>query len=156
MASNWTQAEKSSTARTLEPEDISDARWQKEYESLIHRMGLPVSPGPASGDDRRRFPRVTFPDGATIFAHGTPQQYQIHDLSAGGLSFFSDHQIKPDTRLILSAKGLLAPEVDVVGCEIEEVDSNLMDYRYRVRCRFAEKVNGFQAFVLAQELLTQQ
>jgi hypothetical protein len=39
---------------------------------------------------------------------------------------------------------------------MEEADPNLMDYRYRVRCKFAEQVNGFQAFVLAQELFMGQ
>ena len=134
----------------------SELRWQTDYENLIHEMGLAEVPSPAMGDDRRMHPRVAFPPGSAIYAHGSPREYRMRDLSAGGLSFFSDHSIRPGSRLLMSAKGLLALEVDVVGCEMEEVDPNLMDFRYRVRCKFAEKVNGFQAFVLARELFARQ
>jgi c-di-GMP-binding flagellar brake protein YcgR len=139
-----------------EPAENTDARWRQEYENLIRKMGLTVAPGPATGKDRREHPRVTLPRGAAIYAHGSPQRFEIHDLSAGGLSFYSDHHIQAGSRLILSALGLLALEVDVVGCDMEEVDPNLMDFRYRVRCKFAEKVNGFQAFILARELFMKQ
>jgi hypothetical protein len=134
----------------------SDTRWRQEYENLIRRMELKVAPGPASGADRREYPRVVLPAGAAIYAHGNPQQYEIHDLSAGGLSFYCDRHINVGSRLILSAMGLLALEVDVAGCGMEEVNANLMDFRYRVRCKFADKVNGYQAFVLAQELFAGQ
>jgi hypothetical protein len=136
--------------------DNPDARWRKEYEELIRKMGLTEAPAPSTGADRRVYPRVAFPPGVSIYAHGSPREFQMHDLSAGGLCFFSDHYIKAKSRLILSAMGLLALEVDVVGCDMEEVDPNLMDFSYRVRCRFADNVNGFQAFVLAQELFARQ
>ena len=116
--------------------DNSDTRWRREYEKLIRKMGLSEAPPPVPGADRRQYPRVSLPTGASIFAHGSPEEFKLHDLSAGGVCFFSDHHIEPKARLILSAMGLLALEVDVVGCEVEVAAANVWDITHPLTFSF--------------------
>jgi hypothetical protein len=136
--------------------DDSEDRWKAEYEAQIRALGLTPEPAGARGHaERRRFPRVSFPPGSTIYLHGDPRAHAIHDFSAGGLSFYSDRAIPTGSRILLSAMGQLALQVEVMGCELEEFDPDFLEYRYRVRARFTDEVNGYQAFVLAREIYQQ-
>ena len=57
---------------------------------------------------------------------------------------------------MLSALGMVALDVDVVSCEMEETDSNFMEYRYLVRAKFSERVNGYLVYVLSREMYLRQ
>ena len=105
--------------------------------------------------ERRAHPRVTFPAGLHVFLHNEARGYEIRDLSAGGVSFFSDREIAPGSPVVLSAMGKLALEVDVVGCEMGAVDEETTESRYRIRATFGESVDGYDAFVLAREIYQQ-
>ncbi len=138
------------------PSQPPGGRWKERYERQIQDW-LRESEDLAAHPDaeRRKHPRVTFPAGLHVFMHDKPKSYEIRDLSAGGVSFFSDHEIAPSTHIVLSAMGVLALEVEVVGCEMEAADEELMEYRYRVRAKFGESVDGYEAFVLAREIYQQ-
>jgi hypothetical protein len=140
------------------------ARWREEYleiRNLLEDMD-PLknaeNAGGAStpGAERRAEPRYAFREGAQIFAHLGPKAFQIINISIGGVAFFSDVAFEPNTKLLLSALGMIALDVEILDCEMEEVDASMMEYRYRVRARFGPRVNGYQVYVLAREMYLQQ
>jgi hypothetical protein len=109
-----------------------------------------------TGRERRAEPRYPFRDQAQIFAHLGPKAFHIVNISIGGVAFFSDVAFEPGTKLLLSALGMIALDVEILSCTMEEVDGSLMEYRYRVRAKFGPRVNGYQVYVLAREMYLQQ
>ncbi len=90
-----------------------------------------------------------------IYANIGPQAFPILNISISGISFYSEVNFKTGTKLVMSAMGMIALEVEVVSSEIEETDSSLMEYKYRVRAKFGPHVNGYQVYVLAREMQMQ-
>jgi hypothetical protein len=138
-------------------------RWKREYleiKQLISREleGLhdpkPLDDGglPPSPDDRRTEPRYNFMPESKIYAHMGPRAFPILNISIGGLAFHSDICFEPGTKLLMSALGMIALDVEVLSCDMEETDEHLMEYQYRVRARFGSHVNGYQVYVLAREM----
>ena len=129
-------------------------RWkdERQTEDWLRESGDPAAHPDA---ERRAHPRVTFPAGLHVFMHNEAKGYEIRDLSAGGVSFFSDREIAPGSPIVLSAMGKLALEVEVVGCEMGAVDEETTESRYRIRATFGESVDGYDAFVLAREIYRQ-
>jgi len=137
--------------------------WKAEYEELVNllRESNPLpSKVPPDADlmsqDRRAEPRYSFKEGARVFAHLGPKAFQIINISIGGVAFYSDIYFEGGTKLLLSALGMIALDVECLSCEMEEVDEGLMEYRYRVRAKFGPRVNGYQVYVLAREMYLQQ
>lgn len=126
--------------------------WKERYEQTLREMPASDADSVSSWTERRQFPRVTFAAGATVFVHGDALEHEVHDFSAGGLSFFSHVRMAPGKPVLLSARGILSLQVIVVGCDLEEENADLMEYRYRVRAEFTPDVDGYQAFVLAHEI----
>jgi len=106
--------------------------------------------------ERRMDPRYTFKEGAEIYAHLGPRAFRILNISVGGVAFYSDVYFEPGTRILLSALGMIALDVEVLSCDMEEIDADLMEYQYRVRCSFGPRVNGYQVYVLAREMYLKQ
>ena len=137
--------------------------WKAEYEALVqflHAHG--AAPGQSTREsdvkaqDRRTEPRYAFKEGAQVFAHLGPKAFQIINIAIGGVAFYSDIYFESGTKLLLSALGMIALDVEVLSCEMEEVDESMMEYRYRVRAKFGPRVNGYQVYVLAREMYLQQ
>ncbi|MBI4081028.1 MAG: PilZ domain-containing protein [Candidatus Lambdaproteobacteria bacterium] len=144
--------------------------WRAEYLMVKHepgqgREGHPIPEqltalieGMDSYPDqeRRAEPRYHFEKGARIFAHLGPKSFSILNISVNGIAFYSDVSFELGTRLLMSALGMVAIEVEVLSCEMEETDAELMEYRYRVRAKFGPLVNGYQVYVLAREMYLEQ
>jgi len=137
--------------------------WKAEYEELVKFLRTSgAAPGPASSvsalktPERRSEPRYSFNEGSKIFAHLGPKAFKIINIAIGGVAFYSDTFFETGTKLLLSALGMIALDVEILSCEMEEVDENLMEYRYRVRAKFGPRVNGYQVYVLAREMYMQQ
>jgi len=144
------------------PSATDEPDWKAEYEALVKFLR---ESGPPTQDtrkaelmsqDRRAEPRYSFKDGAQVFAHLGPKAFQIINISIGGVAFYSDIYFEGGTKLLLSALGMIALDVEILSCEMEEVDEGLMEYRYRVRAKFGPRVNGYQVYVLAREMYLQQ
>ena len=146
-------------------------RWRAQYlavkaklEQLAREAGrseteleaLGEAGGSLAQDDRRTEPRYNFATDSRIFAHMGPKAFKILNISVGGIAFFSDVAFEPGAKLLMSALGLIAMEVEVLSCEMEETDPDLMEYHYRVRARFSPMVNGYQVYVLAREMYLEQ
>jgi len=146
----------------LEASATDEPDWKAEYESLVQLLRTsgapPQDPGKSNlmSQDRRAEPRYSFKDGAQVFAHLGPKAFQIINISIGGVAFYSDIYFENGTKLLLSALGMIALDVEILSCEMEEVHEGLMEYRYRVRAKFGPRVNGYQVYVLAREMYLQQ
>lgn len=159
---------KGTEKKTWDPEgDLK--RWKAEYEGIKNGLDKPAREtlgGPEKGADspfpakneKRVEPRYAFDQvpGASIFVHLGPKAFEILNFSVGGVAFFSDIYFPEGTNLLLSALGMIALDVDVLSCEIEETNSGLMEFKYRVRGKFSSRVNGYQVYVLAREMYLNQ
>lgn len=150
------------------------SHWKNQYEDIKSELenltpdsdvlgelkNLEAAKGLSDVDERRAEPRYHFKaeasQGVNIFAHIGPKAFEIVNISVGGLAFYSDTGFKPGTSLLLSALGMVALDVDVVSCEMEETDSQFMEYRYLVRAKFSERVNGYLVYVLSREMYLRQ
>ena len=145
-------------------------RWKAQYHELMEKIEtlnpendtlnereniLTPPPGVA---EKRLNPRYAFPETkqAQIFAHLGPKAFQIIDISVGGVAFFSDVSFEPGTSLLLSALGMVALDVEVLDCELFETNPDFMEYSYRVRAKFAPRVNGYLVYVLSREMYLKQ
>ena len=143
---------------------LGEPDWKVEYEQLTKFLprasfAVPVQGSQQGGrmtEDRRTEPRYAFNEGAQVFAHLGPKAFQIINIAIGGVAFHSDIYFEPGTKLLLSALGMIALDVEILSCEMEEVDEGLMEYRYQVRAKFGPRVNGYQVYVLAREMYLQQ
>ena len=102
--------------------------------------------------DRRQEPRYKFMPESKIYAHMGPRAFPILNISIGGLAFHSDILFEPGTKLLMSALGMIALDVEVLSCDMEETDADLLECKYRVRAKFGPHVNGYQVYVLAREM----
>ena len=138
-------------------------RWKREYleiRQLIStemegwaegsRDAVPRPPGPLP--ERRTEPRYSFMPESKIYAHMGPRAFPILNISIGGVAFHSEVYFEPGTKLLMSALGMIALDVEVLSCDMEETNADLMEYQYRVRAKFSSHVNGYQVYVLAREM----
>ena len=54
-----------------------------------------------------------------IYANIGPQAFPILNISISGISFYSEVNFKTGTKLVMSAMGMIALEVEVLSSEIE-------------------------------------
>ena len=138
-------------------------RWKREYLEIRHLIAEEMAneAGPDRNRDsimqppkseRRAEPRYSFMPESKIYAHMGPRAFQILNISVGGLAFHSDVYFDPGEKLLMSALGMIALDVEVLSCEMEETDADLMECKYRVRAKFGSHVNGYQVYVLAREM----
>ncbi len=136
--------------------------WKDEYLEIrelvakeMEELNIPQQEDPEgsiSYAEKRLEPRYIFMEDSKIYGHMGPKAFPILNISIGGISFYSDIPFEIGTKLLMSALGMIALEVDVLNCEMEETDPDLMEFRYRVRARFGPHVNGYQVYVLAREM----
>lgn len=155
------------------PQEPWDARkdvehWKSEYKRLMNHLEnmnpeedmykelacFQESEVPPEVKNRRSEPRYNFQfaEGGEIFIHMGAKSFKIVNISVGGVAFYSDVFFTKGTRLLLSALGMIALDVEVLHCTLEEKDDLFMDYHYIVRAKFDERVNGYQVYMLAREM----
>ena len=136
-------------------------RWKHEYLEVRRLIaqefpGLTApeleAGGDSTGADRRAEPRYYFMPESKIYAHMGPRAFPILNIAIGGLAFYSDIYFEPGTKVLMSALGMIALDVEVLSCDMEETDADLMECKYRVRAKFGSHVNGYQVYVLAREM----
>ncbi len=142
--------------KTWDP-DGEIERWKTEYESMLKGSESAATEG-LEGQERRGEPRFSFStdQGVNIFAHIGPKAFRILNVSVGGVAFYSETHFEPGTPLLLSALGMVALDVEVVSCEMEETDASFMEFQYLVRARFSPRVNGYLVYVLSREMYLKQ
>ena len=119
--------------------------WKEEYEklvvSLMQRSHSPVN------DERRKTPRFDFPIEITVGVSGPPINYRISNVSVSGIAIFTDQNIDIGVNLMVNIKNQCSIIAEVVDASIEKKDPPHKDYAYRIRLKYANETDGYQAFV---------
>ena len=119
--------------------------WKEEYEKLVVSL-MQKSHSPIS-DERRETPRFEFPIEITVGVSGPPINYRISNVSVGGIAIITDKNIEKGVNLIINIKNQCSIRAEVVDASIEKKDTPFMDYTYRVRLKYTDESDGYQAFV---------
>jgi hypothetical protein len=166
------ELEKKSGSKPAWDEDEQMRQWKEEYEALKTQLSdltpendvlgelenLRRAQAPPDLEERRAEPRYAFDETreAKIYAHIGPKAFQIVNISVGGVAFYSDVVFEPGTNILLSALGMVALDVEVLNCELEETNPDFMEYQYLVRASFSPRVNGYLVYVLSREMYLRQ
>ncbi len=92
---------------------------------------------PGAGSELRRHPRFPLVEDASIFK--LDEGFNVLgncNISAGGVSFYSDHKFVPGRRMRLNIKNTLGVEIEVVRCEMVMIDEIFMEAKYQVGAMF--------------------
>jgi hypothetical protein len=89
---------------------------------------------PQSAADKRRHPRLT-PAGAQALIGHNPDLHLI-DVTDDWVEFYASTYYTPGLPVQVQVDSAPPSQGEVVTCLLEETDSNLLEVRYRVRCRF--------------------
>jgi len=117
---------------------MTEAHHQERYQRVIEeaarsgRIDLP--PG---GDERRAHPRFKL-DG-TELAIDVRLVVGAIEISLSGVSFFASHPFTPGQQFAMSIGEVFDITCEVVACQLEQTDADLLETRYRVRGRFVNQ-----------------
>jgi len=128
---------------------------ETRYERILQDWGDDFTPLSKEAE-RRGAPRIP------VSAKGVTAQFaelgikieidvQTQDISTSGVCFLSERPFKAGGEFEISVSRVFSLHAVVVSCEMEETDANLMEVRYRVRCRFSNERQGMEMLVLAKE-----
>ena len=129
---------------------IPEEFWRNAKERLIRELREKTADDPHA--ELREVPRYAFDNRMTVEVSGPPTPYRILNISSGGLAILTYHRLSDSTRLKLSIKNSVYLEVEVLGSDIIESDSRLMEFAYKTRCRFLNEQDGTMAFVVMAEM----
>lgn len=126
--------------------------WKHEYEDRIlvdNREGRIAMPGP---EDRRKMPRLKLRQGKNVWVHVEKTAVPILDISAVGIAFYSDVERFPGDTVSLNVAELVSIEAVVISSDIEETNPDFLEFKYRVRAKFAPGLDGYRIYVLARDI----
>ena len=126
--------------------------WKSEYESRLRTDRKDELIEFPESVDRRKLPRLVLEPGKNVWLIADTFPISVLNISAGGIAFFSERNYHPGDTVNLSVARTLAIEAVVLSCEMVRTDSVFMEYRYRVRAKYAPGVSGFKMFVLARDI----
>jgi len=129
------------------PENV----WDSEYTQLLQsarKTGEFKELNPDS--ERRTHPRFPLKMESVWMKMDSP--FTVSDISLSGISLFSNKPFLPSSTLQLQLGKAFQVEAVVVGCDMEEADSDLLDMQYRIRCRFSDLMDTKQILVMIKEM----
>ena len=120
--------------------------WREYYEDALRSFGF-VAADTAKTNQREHL-RFQFLKNKRVWAHANFLSFPIKDISAGGISFYSDLQITLDMEIPLSIEKSFSISGRVKYCGMELVDSVFLECKYRVGVQFLSDEDGYKAMVL--------
>lgn len=124
--------------------------WEKKYLNAIKQLCLP-------GQDLkngRANPRFKMTDPSKILLVSIEGHTgMLNDFSAGGLSFFLEHDLSSDIQATLSIDQKFSGPVRILESHRMDPKSNLRGGMYRIGARFLFKEDGFRCMVNTMRLL---
>lgn len=125
-------------------------QWSEEYDRLLERA-LAEGKVELLEDtvERRDDPRFKLSE--NLFSSAEPIQRDIIDMSKTGYAFYSERNYEIGEDVPLSMREAFEAHAKVVGCEMVEVDSGFLEYKYRVRCQFTSPEHGMIILLLLFE-----
>lgn len=127
-------------------------RWEESFRRLHDeavRRGRVAAR--EAGPERRAEPRYRM-ERTEITARTAPDRFALMEVSPGGLTYRSRTAMVLGERVTVSLKDYLSVEVTVAGCDIVEVDADMMEYAYHVRCLYTDREAGRMLTAVALEL----
>ena len=100
--------------------------------------------------DRRISPR--FKVDSTDLAISVTLAVSTINVSVDGLSFYSLHAFQIGQTFTIQLGQVFSLQAEVLACEVEEIDEELLEMRYRVHCRYSEQEGGMELLVLLKEM----
>ena len=129
------------------PENV----WDSEYNQLLNSARKTGEfKELKSGAERRNHPRFPLKMESVWMKMASP--FTVADISLSGISLLSNKPFLPGSTLQLQLVKAFQVESVVVGCDMEEADSDLLDMQYRVRCRFSDLMDTKQILVMIKEM----
>ena len=86
--------------------------------------------------NRRKHPRHR-PAESFINVRVDPR-FHLLDVSESGLSFYSEVPFESGRRLEINCDEFQSVTCEVVDCQMEETDADLLEAAYRIRCRMRD------------------
>ena len=125
-------------------------QWSEEYDRLLERA-LAEGKVELLEDtvERRDDPRFKLSE--NLFSSAKSIQRDIIDMSKTGYAFYSERNYEIGEDVPLSMREAFEAHAKVVGCEMVEVDSGFLEYKYRVRCQFTSPEHGMIILLLLFE-----
>ena len=124
-----------------------DRNYQRLIEEGLSTGSLEIRD---NGNEMRNDPRFQVEKGALSVR--VEPTFDIIDLSASGMAFQSEFAFKPGTVITLFLEDKMGIQAQVIGCFMVETDSDMMETRYRVQCKFENEEHGRQAMLLMSEV----
>ena len=125
-------------------------QWSEEYDRLLERA---IEEGKVQllqdKEERRDNPR--FKLSVELFHSAESIQRDIIDMSKTGYAFHSERKYEIAEEVPLSMREAFEAHATVVGCEMVEIDSGFLEFRYRVRCQFTSPEHGMIILLLLFE-----
>ncbi len=101
-------------------------------------------------DERRGFPRlrVSSPD----LWIDTVVRFSVIDMSPSGTAMHTSHPVQLDEVLKFALGPIRGADAQVIACELEQEPTEVLDARYRVRCKFTDLREGMELIVKIGQL----
>ncbi|MDH4248450.1 MAG: PilZ domain-containing protein [Deltaproteobacteria bacterium] len=122
--------------------------YKKAYEKIISAQE-PV--GTIKKKNERRYsPRLKVD--TTELSISVTLAVSTINVSADGISFYSLHAFQIGQVFNIHLGKVFSLQAEVVACEVEEIDPELLEMRYRVHCRYTEPEGGVELLVLLKDM----
>jgi hypothetical protein len=123
---------------------------QQKYQQILVQEAESLAGEEAkAGAERRGAPRVSVVCGEMAVNSQVP--VSPVNISVSGACFFAERPFPIGSRIEVSIAGVFTVQATVVNCAMEESSSELMEFHYRVHCRFDDEDDGLELLVLAKE-----
>ena len=125
-------------------------QWSEEYDQLLERA---IADGKVQllpdMEERRDAPRFSLSEDSF---HSTDSiRRDIVDMSKTGYAFHSEKKYEIGEEVPLNLREAFVAQAKVMGCEMVELDSIYLEFKYMVRCQFTSQEHGMIILLLLFE-----
>ena len=111
---------------------------QKKYEILVEQGERSGKIDVADeGEERREHPRFKF-DRPELLIY-VRLRVSVINISRSGVTFYSNYRFERGSRLTVNIGAVFSLESEVVACEMQEYDADLLEIRYSIHAKFVEE-----------------
>jgi len=129
-------------------------KMKQAYEKLLSEQKSGQIASIKGNKERRGSPR--FKVDSTDLAISVTLAVSTINVSVDGLSFYSLHAFQIGQTFTIQLGQVFSLQAEVLACEVEEIDEELLEMRYRVHCRYSEMEGGMELLVLLKEMGQQE
>lgn len=132
-------------------QDESATNWKALYAELAKSLDFTFHQ-----HEKRTHSRLVVPAEIELSVQIASEEYQVVDISPGGISFLSNHPFSggDEVSIVYGTKFKLAS--DIVYCRAEKVESRGEEDMYRVGARFLKEDEGYRIMVMVLEFYSSQ